>query len=285
MLSNRLVLDRVDQVMPTKTDLDHAVQRNSMSAVFTILAIWQGSPDMLDDSESIDPAYTIGALLTAIANDRPDIVSLLLAVGRGNRMPVMEAIRAGSTRIFDAFLWNGWDINEPMGHDEPSALGYAVRNEKLVQWFLDHGADPNAGYRYDTPLSRAALVGSMDVIVMLLAKGGDLQRGDLLHWAVERDRDACDVVALLLAWGAPPDRLRFDGVEPQWSVYGKNGLGSPLHRAVVLNRLDVVSELLEHGADREIKDTMGRTAQPIAETLGNMAAVALLSVERVNGSF
>lgn len=148
-----------------------------------------------------------------------------------------------------------------------------------MTWFLEQGAYPNAGYPYDTPLSRAALAGEVEIINMLLSSGGDVRRGEILHWAVERDSRACEVVALLLEQGAPPNRLRFDGSEPAWSVFGVKGLGSPLHKAAALNKLDVVSKLLQHGADTDMKDTLGRTAKQLAEELGNEGVVALLSLE------
>lgn len=111
-------------LVPTMAELEAAVARNSMPAVFTILAIWQHAPRMLDGSGTISPGLTTSALLTAIHNSRADIVSLLLAVSSDDKFPVIEAIRVGSVKTLEAFLWNGWDIDRPIGDNEPSALGY-----------------------------------------------------------------------------------------------------------------------------------------------------------------
>lgn len=115
---------------------------------------------------------------------------------------------------------------------------------------------------------------------MLLSKGGDVLRGDVLHWAVERrDSDTCEVITLLLEKGAPPDHLRFGGIEPEWSVYKKDGLGAALHRAVAFNNLDVIDVLLKHGADPGVRDTNGDTAEQVAKKTGNQGAIGLLSTE------
>lgn len=148
-----------------------------------------------------------------------------------------------------------------------------------MTWFLEQGTNPNAGYEYDTSLSRAAVTGPVEVIKMLLSSGGDVQRGDFLHWVVERKSNACEVVALLLEHGAPVNRLRFDGLEPAWSVFGVKGLGSPLHRASALDKSNIVSHLLKSGADPDVKDTFGRTAKQLAEELGNDVVMTLLSLE------
>lgn len=45
----------------------------------------------------------------------------------------------------------------------------------------------------------------------LLSRGGDVLRGDVLHWAVERSgSDAFEVTTLLLEEGAPLGHLRFE---------------------------------------------------------------------------
>jgi len=118
-----LIIDPADQVVPTEDDLCRAVMRNSLSAVFTILTVWQRSPEKLDDNHAISPGFTTSALLSAIDNNRSDMVLLLVAVSRNAQLPVMEAIRNGSTSNLDAFLWNGWEIDKPMAHNGPSALG------------------------------------------------------------------------------------------------------------------------------------------------------------------
>lgn len=149
------------------------------------------------------------------------------------------------------------------------ALRFAVHDRDLVAGFLKQGADPNAGSPYDTALSRAALGGSQEVIKLLLSHGGDVNRGDVLHWAVERKTETREIVSLLLRHGAQPDRLRFDGIEPAWSVFGFRGLGTPLHSAVTSDKPAVVFELLKHGADPHFNKTLRKTPRELAEDFGN----------------
>ena len=72
------------------------------------------------------------------------------------------------------------------------------------------------------------------------------------------------------------NNLRFGGSEPEWSVYGKDGLGTALHRAVALNKVDIVALLLKHGADPGVKDTNSNTAEQVARRIGNESAAVLL---------
>lgn len=112
------------KIVPQEIDLENAAARGSMPAVFTLLATWQTLPGMLDDEGHVSPALTISALLTAISQARSDVVSLILAASNIRKFPIMDAIRAGSISIFQTFQWYGWDINEPVERDGPSALGY-----------------------------------------------------------------------------------------------------------------------------------------------------------------
>jgi len=134
---------------------------------------------------------------------------------------------------------------------------YAVKDRHLASWLLANGADPNAGFQYDTALSRAVLTGSVEIVEMLLSHGGDLNRGQVLHWAVERHEGTCKVLTMLLEQGASPNEVEFGGVLPIWSVL--QVLGTPLHKAVTLDKRDVIEMLLKYGADPDKKDTSGKT--------------------------
>ena len=51
--------------------------------------------------------------------------------------------------------------------------------------------------------------------------------------------------------------------------------------AAVNNQLEVAALLLQHGADRELKDVSKRTASQLAMTVGHKEMVQLLTGERV----
>lgn len=265
-----------------------------MAAVLTVLAIWLDSPEMLNEQGQVLSAWTTSSLLAAINKSRSDIVSVLLSVTEKGEFPVQQALAVGSVNNLEAFMWNGWDVNELVGMEEPSALSmlstcttgiacidlraprYAFGNDDVVKWLLEHDADPNAGYEYDTPLSRAALWSKVEILKLLLSYGGDVKRGDVLHWAVERDDNTCEILILLLDHGTQLDRLRFDSREPRWSVFGVKELGTPMHMAVARGKTDMISLLLQRGTDKNIKDTHGRTVVQLAVELGDPEMISIL---------
>ncbi|KAK0270009.1 hypothetical protein LTR35_014475 [Friedmanniomyces endolithicus] len=271
-----LTLDHQYHCRPV-TDLETAVADASLSTVFIILAEWQVTKQMLDHTSKIRPLFTATALVMALQCNRSDILSLLISTNSAIRMPVKEAILAGYVANFQAFLYNGWDINEQLDLDGPPALGYAVKYRHLVSWFLANGADPNAEFEYDTALSRAALAGSPETVEILLSHGGDVKRGQVLHWAVSRHENTWEVLKLFLKRGASPNQIEFDGVLPIWTYL--QVLGTPLHKAVTLRKRDVVALLLEYGADPEKQDTSGKTARMMAEELGLDSIVSLMQCE------
>ena len=68
--------------------------------------------------------------------------------------------------------------------------------------------------------------------------------------------------------------MGFGGVLPIWSVL--QVLATPLHRAVALDKQDVVEKLLEYGADPDKKDTSGKTAKAMPVDLGRKHLVSLM---------
>ena len=64
-------------------------------------------------------------LLTALAYDRPEIVSYLLDIGiPWALVHVQQAIETKSATLFDVFLRHVWNINEPLGETQPPAFAY-----------------------------------------------------------------------------------------------------------------------------------------------------------------
>jgi len=98
----RLIINPADQVVPTEDKLCRAIARGSLSSVFTIVTIWERSPETLDENDLISPDLTTLVLLSAIEKRRSDMVSLLSAVNLNAQLPVMEAIRSDATGILDA---------------------------------------------------------------------------------------------------------------------------------------------------------------------------------------
>lgn len=141
----------------------------------------------------------------------------------------------------------------------------ALDDLEMTTWLLDHGADPNRRCSIDfTPLSYAVEHASLPTVRLLLNRGGDVTKGQVLHHAVARDSDAVKVLKLLIAKGAPINGIMYQDHQPSWDMYFFMG-ETPLHKAVFLRKINVIHYLLGEGADLNVKDVRGRTAIQCAD--------------------
>ncbi|KAB8221227.1 hypothetical protein BDV33DRAFT_190618 [Aspergillus novoparasiticus] len=119
------------------------------------------------------------------------------------------------------FLSHGWDINTDIDSLVPSALVYAFEDVELLDWFLDHGADPNK----ESP--------PFNIIKYLFENGGQLKRGQLLHYAAMRRKgDYPDYNELQI------NKLLDEGTSHYLMNY-RSGLGTPLHYAASSGSVDM----------------------------------------------
>jgi ankyrin repeat protein len=157
----------------------------------------------------------------------------------------------------------------------------AVDDINLVQWFLGHGADPNARCLLDlTPTSYAVSLGSIEVFDLLLERGADIHKGQLLHHAVHRDfDDAEDIIIKLLDLGCPINEVKFQNDSESWEERQSFGLGTALHRAAEFRSASMVRLLLERGADTRVLDSRGMTALYWAKKRSGREAIVKLLEE------
>jgi ankyrin repeat protein len=154
----------------------------------------------------------------------------------------------------------------------------ASRDEKITLWLLEHGADPNRQCSIDfTPLSLAAQFGTVHTIkVMLDDYDGDVQRGQLLHYAVRRKTDVVDVLELLLDRGAPINQTMYEKHDWSRRFHFWMPLGTALHEAGRVDNVKAARYLLSRGIDASIKDTKGDTALEWARRCNSAKVVRLL---------
>lgn len=147
----------------------------------------------------------------------------------------------------------------------PSRL--AIDDSNLIDWFFAHGASPNAKCTLDlTPLSVAVQFADASIIRKFFSHGGSIEHGQLLHYAVRRDLDDCiDIILYILSQGAPVNDVMYQHRSDSWALQQAFGLGTPLHDAARLGKLDAARVLLDHGADCMIKDSLGFTPLQTAE--------------------
>lgn len=147
----------------------------------------------------------------------------------------------------------------------------------MMLWLLGQGADPNQKCRIDlTPLSYAVHYAPISNIELLLSRGGDTQQGQLLFHALDREAEVIEVLALLLKEGAPLNATMYQNHPFSWSLYAFMGLGTVLHKAAELGKVEAVRFLLREGVDLSIKDANGDTALDCARRLGKVEVIQLL---------
>jgi ankyrin repeat protein len=124
-----------------------------------------------------------------------------------------------------------------------------------MKWLISKGANIKARSMLDTStLSKAILDGSMEVVQFLLAQEEDVNRGDLLHCAAERENqdEGAMLVKELVKRGANIDTHRYlhdDAIKYRY----QSKLGTPLHTACYEMNFPVAKALLDHGANLHCK--------------------------------
>ncbi|KAJ9490528.1 hypothetical protein VN97_g2710 [Penicillium thymicola] len=145
-------------------------------------------------------------------------------------------------------------ITEP----KPPLLGYAIADEEMAAWLLDHGADPNRQCVIGlTPLSFAVERAPISVIQLMLSRGGDARKGQLLHHAIEGHSDNIATLWLLIGNGADINSTMYEDHYPSRALFCFMALGTALHKAAELGKVDVVRYLVNEGANLSIKDANG----------------------------
>lgn len=146
----------------------------------------------------------------------------------------------------------------------------------MTIWLLDHGADPNKRCEIDcTPLSYAVQLAPTSIIKLMLSRGGDVRKGQLLHYAIFRATDLNDVISLLVDEGASLNATMHQD-ERTLMRFWPMSLGTPLHIAAELGKTDAIRHLLNLGADASIEDVNGRTAVEVAQKFIHPEVVRLL---------
>jgi len=206
-----------------------------------------------------------------------DLVKVIrnLRAGNGAFYFFNNACELGNIELCQACLDAGIDINVTEKHSRNTLLMETIINGKLsveiADWLISHGADVNVKDPYGfTALTFACCAGNFELAEFFLKKGAvirdsDLSKTDLII-AVECGKNQ-KIVELLLNTGFY-DKKKYEletafsraielgvteivrvflefGVSPNTSSYG----ASAIHYAVEVGNVDVVSLLLNKGAD------------------------------------
>ncbi|KAI1475635.1 ankyrin [Daldinia eschscholtzii] len=180
--------------------------------------------------------------------------------------------------LIDDLIQKGYDINLSLGHIG-DVLSLAAGSDKLplVEYLLNHGADPNANLRGETysALELAIITNaSLSIVSMLIDRGAAVKQRSAALFAARGGR--LDVLKHLIASGAGVDSLP-DNEDVYDNAREQDDWGTPLHGAAGNGKVDCVSWLLETGASRDVQNHNGLTPKQVAEKRGHTECVVLLN--------
>ena len=99
--------------------------------------------------------------------------------------------------------------------------------------------------------------------------GGDVHRGSpLIAAAASSEPGRLEMARYLVGAGAPLNALQHSDDERRFKTYRAIGLGTALHASVRNDRREMCALLLDLGADKNVRDTKGRTALDLAREMG-----------------
>lgn len=261
------------------------------------------------------PYYDKTPLGYAVQEGNVEIVNLLLEKGADPNtefdnhslliFAINQEIKTDKTQKFEItrlLVEKGkadLDISSSEG-DTPLHIAAGYGNLKLVQSFVEHGADINAKDENDqTPLHKAAIGWNLDVVKFLVHHGANLNSKDdngqtPLH--ITTKWNEIKTIQYLLKHGADINSKDNNGQTPlhlamKWNeietieyllkqgadINSKDDNGqSPLFEAIRWNSIETIQYLLKHGADRNLKNRWGHTPLEHARKLLNQDAVKIL---------
>ena len=153
---------------------------------------------------------------------------------------------------------------------------HIIRDEKLTRWFLAHGAKTNEfGKPGSTILDVAAANSTPAVFDLLIAHSAQLEDSDALHSAAgerEKKPGRVEMMNHLLDLGMDINALG----RREYPAGRRIGRGTPLQAAVAPQEPDRIQFLIERGADKEVKNTLGQTPLEYATAKGFATSEALL---------
>ena len=154
-----------------------------------------------------------------------------------------------------------------------------------MQWFLDHGANPNSAVlSWSSPMETAALKASMEVIELLVQHGGRVYPSNALPAAAKTSLPGRKhVLAYFLNHGAPIDAVEFAHDRSIFKKHWARAFGTALHHAAKRGNNELVEFLLQRGADREVKDSLGKTALQYAIEKDHRSTVVLFRDISIEG--
>ncbi|CAK7225937.1 hypothetical protein SCUCBS95973_006033 [Sporothrix curviconia] len=276
------------------SEFQTAIASGNLDGIRTLLA-----EHFPDTSKRCPGKYNIKELLPALSqaarHDQVDVLKEILVPYLHSPETIdfvaYEAVDTCSKNTLLLLLDLGWDINLRFGpgltvlesflYDTTPDRGNSKRRD-MTYWLIDHGAGLNErpSHTDTTGMSYAVEHAPVDFVQELLDQhGGDAQKGQLLHHALQRKPTdgIVDMLRLLIDRGAPLNVTKFANDERASRNFWPLDLGTPLHEAADRGNVEAVKFLLEQGADTNIVSSRSKTtAREWAEKAGHSEIAAIL---------
>ncbi|KAF9630112.1 hypothetical protein BFW01_g293 [Lasiodiplodia theobromae] len=206
----------------------------------------------------------------AAAKGRADILERLLEVGC-QLCPTIYwgAIEGRSIAVFEVLRRRGWNINNQCMPGGFPILGHLWEDPHLANWFFSQGADLNKkNNKGKTPLSIIVQNAPKETISWFLDKGGLVDQGWLLHYALRRGSEQYEVVHLLLKFLTEKQKKDPRDLLNTYELKGypidpcERGTArvTPLQEAAGRGDERLVRLLIHMGASSSAPDSEGHTA-------------------------
>ncbi|KAI4196903.1 MAG: hypothetical protein LQ348_002226 [Seirophora lacunosa] len=254
---------------PWVNELKAACASGDLNRVHELYSAWFAKQKPDPATGFVRHRYLHLAAAEAALNGHWPCLNYLLELGVSLGLVIGYGVDSKSIQVLEGMLDKGWNINSPSGYYFPPYLGYClsrvrcimranlqarsvVKDEALVRWFLEHGADPNIPARVldNTPLSSAASYAPLHIVKLLFEHGGSADKGNLVcHAADRKDPEAIPVLQYLVDRGAPTNEWYHETRPDLHCWVMACGGRSPLYLAAEAGCIENVKFLLEHGAD------------------------------------
>lgn len=206
----------------------------------------------------------------AISNCHTKVFEFCISIGANVnddaiRLSILDANRLDLYKIVIAA---GFDLNHEHDGTIGGTLIWATLADHipLAKYLLEKGADPNRDLQDGVyrPLAKAAEKNNVAMIELFIKYGAQINSSGALIVAAEHGN--LDAVRCLISYGANIDLIRLT-VTDLCTKTGEEE--SALHKAVKGGHEDVVTFLVESGAQLGLTDHWGRDALMIAVELNN----------------